>query len=258
MIRSVQFPMRVESENDNRPVSLKAAWGVAARTKQQRANVRLLLESTFRRARRVVDQGENEFTVTMVRLSPGVLDDDNLRGAFKAIRDEIAAWIGYDDRDDRIRWQYAQQVCEPRAFATRIEIVDLDDGPDVRKVLGHAPARVSAPAERFSRGRPGARSNEGAPPRATPTAQQRLVFVPCYALLPWEPDGGEPVVSELDLDAAVDPPASLLVRHPETGRPVELLRRQCDAPEVGRIWLYVPPDRWADTAALAVAGGTRR
>ena len=46
--------------------------------------------------------------VTMVRLSPGTLDDDNLRGALKGVRDEIARQLGVDDRDARVEWKYAQ------------------------------------------------------------------------------------------------------------------------------------------------------
>ena len=48
--------------------------------------------------------------VTMTRLGPSNgLDDDNLRGALKGVRDEIAAWFGIDDRDPRVVWAYAQR-----------------------------------------------------------------------------------------------------------------------------------------------------
>ena len=38
-----------------------------------------------------------------------MLDDDNLRGALKAVRDEVARWLGVDDGDDRVIWRYAQK-----------------------------------------------------------------------------------------------------------------------------------------------------
>ena len=48
--------------------------------------------------------------VTMTRLGPSNgLDDDNLRGALKGVRDEIAEWFGIDDRDPRVTWEYGQR-----------------------------------------------------------------------------------------------------------------------------------------------------
>ena len=49
-------------------------------------------------------------SVLLTRLSPrGRLDDDNLPGSLKAIRDEVAAWLAVDDRHDHIvKYRYAQ------------------------------------------------------------------------------------------------------------------------------------------------------
>lgn len=47
--------------------------------------------------------------VRLTRLSPGTLDDDNLRGALKAVRDGVADRLGVDDRDPRVTWEYAQE-----------------------------------------------------------------------------------------------------------------------------------------------------
>jgi hypothetical protein len=49
--------------------------------------------------------------VTLTRIAPsGGLDDDNLPGALKGVRDQIAAWIGVDDRERQIvRYRYAQR-----------------------------------------------------------------------------------------------------------------------------------------------------
>lgn len=46
--------------------------------------------------------------VTLTRQSPRKLDDDNLRGAFKAVRDEVAAQLGVDDGSALVEWRYAQ------------------------------------------------------------------------------------------------------------------------------------------------------
>jgi hypothetical protein len=40
------------------------------------------------------------------------VDDDNLQGALKAVRDEVAAWLGIDDGDERVQYCYAQQACK--------------------------------------------------------------------------------------------------------------------------------------------------
>jgi hypothetical protein len=60
--------------------------------------------------------------VTLVRLSAGKLDDDNLRGALKGVRDGIADKLGIDDADKRVRWQYAQEKCKRGESAVRVEI----------------------------------------------------------------------------------------------------------------------------------------
>lgn len=52
-------------------------------------------------------------TVHLTRIAPkraGPLDSDNLQGALKALRDEIARLLGADDGDSRLTWQYSQQV----------------------------------------------------------------------------------------------------------------------------------------------------
>lgn len=64
------------------------------------------------------------WVVTMTRLSPGTLDDDAVPGAFKGIRDEIAAWIQLKDNDPRITWRYAQAKGK---LGVRIEIGERDE-----------------------------------------------------------------------------------------------------------------------------------
>jgi len=39
-------------------------------------------------------------------------DDDNLQGALKGVRDEVAAWLGIDDGDARVQYCYAQTTCK--------------------------------------------------------------------------------------------------------------------------------------------------
>lgn len=57
--------------------------------------------------------------VKLVRIGPQPLDDDNLAGACKNIRDGIADRLGVEDNDPRVSWQYGQERGKP---ALRIEI----------------------------------------------------------------------------------------------------------------------------------------
>lgn len=65
-----------------------------------------------------------EFTkravVTLTRYSAGTLDDDNLRGSLKGVRDGVADALGVKDNDKRVKWRYAQAKCKRGAYAVRV------------------------------------------------------------------------------------------------------------------------------------------
>lgn len=60
--------------------------------------------------------------VTLVRIAPKPLDDDNLRTAFKSVRDGIADRFGVPDNDKRLTWCYGQARGLPRQYACTITI----------------------------------------------------------------------------------------------------------------------------------------
>ena len=63
-------------------------------------------------------------TVTLTRVAPRELDDDNLIGGFKSVRDGVADWLGLADNDPRVKWRYAQQRApKARLYSALIEIV---------------------------------------------------------------------------------------------------------------------------------------
>lgn len=74
-------------------------------------------------------------TVKLTRCAPSNgLDDDNLAGALKGVRDEIAKWLGVDDRDRRqVRYVYDQRRAPwgvrvewlPPAVGAQLSMVDL-------------------------------------------------------------------------------------------------------------------------------------
>lgn len=50
-------------------------------------------------------------SVLLTRVAPSSgLDDDNLAGALKSVRDEVARWLGVDDRHrQQVRYRYSQR-----------------------------------------------------------------------------------------------------------------------------------------------------
>lgn len=104
--------IRTLSENNARE-----RWQVrAARRKKQRQAVRAAWDSLPWQCRQ---HGALEFplVVTLVRVAPRKLDGDNLQGALKAIRDEVAACLGVDDGDEEaVTWEYKQRKDGPGEY----------------------------------------------------------------------------------------------------------------------------------------------
>lgn len=94
---SVEIPgLRLVSEANER-----GAWHRGAlRAAEQRRLVGLTLRT---RAKIAVP-----CEVRIIRVAPCALDDDNLARACKAVRDEVAHWLGIDDRDERVTWHVGQ------------------------------------------------------------------------------------------------------------------------------------------------------
>ncbi len=89
----------------------RAAWLRAARTARLLAVIALDLG----------DDGPG-LSVTLARIAPRQMDDDNLRGSLKAVRDEVAACLGVDDGDARVTWAYGQERGEPKQYGVRVVI----------------------------------------------------------------------------------------------------------------------------------------
>lgn len=74
-------------------------------------------------------------TVWLVRIGVQRLDDDNVAGAFKHVRDGIAQALGVDDGHPLFRWRYRQETKHPRlAYGFRMAIVTTGAGnPNARR-----------------------------------------------------------------------------------------------------------------------------
>ena len=62
-------------------------------------------------------------SVHLVKLGGNRMDGDNLAGAFKHVRDQIARILGIDDGSDLVTWSYDQQPGGERGI--RVEIVEV-------------------------------------------------------------------------------------------------------------------------------------
>lgn len=104
---SVSIPLHVKATSN-----LREHWAPRAeRAAMHRAAAKLALGRRKRPTGRIV--------VTLTRVSPKELDDDNWVGAAKSLRDGVADWLGIDDRDKRVAWHYQQEKGES---AVRIEL----------------------------------------------------------------------------------------------------------------------------------------
>lgn len=71
------------------------------------------------------DASRDVVQVRLVRCSPRRLDDDNLRDAFKSVRDGIADQFGVADNHKRLAFEYDQEITKgPQSSHVRIEISD--------------------------------------------------------------------------------------------------------------------------------------
>jgi hypothetical protein len=111
MIR-VELPLHIVSESNQRE-----SWQrVAARKKLHRQTARVLMQRHLRPI------PERPATITLTRIAPGTLDDDNLVGGFKFVRDGVADWLGIDDGSPMLKWRYAQRKGPARHYSAEVVV----------------------------------------------------------------------------------------------------------------------------------------
>lgn len=109
LVLCVALPLRIVSV-----ANLREHW----RTRAGRAK---LHRATAKAVMRAHKPPALPITVTLTRISPRSLDDDNLAAAFKACRDGVADWLGLPDNHPGIRWQYAQRKGRPMGAEIVVE-----------------------------------------------------------------------------------------------------------------------------------------
>lgn len=99
--------------------NLRDRWDTRKRTKTNREAVWMWL-----RAHHAAKFHSLPARIKLTRYGKGILDDDNLRPALKAVRDGVAQAFGIDDGNTfYYRWEY-DQVKAPH-YGVRIEIESL-------------------------------------------------------------------------------------------------------------------------------------
>lgn len=110
--------VRIDDLKTVASVNAREHWSIRARrTKAERTAALLMLRANSP----TVPSGRVVVTLTRVAGPQGrALDDDNLRSALKAARDGVADWLGCNDNDPRVKWEYAQE--KAKRWAVKIEI----------------------------------------------------------------------------------------------------------------------------------------
>lgn len=103
---AVELPLRIESVANRRE-----HWATRARRTK-----------VHRLAALAVPQHPLPCVVTLIRVAPRALDDDNLSSGFKALRDGIADRLGVKDNDPRVTWRYGQVKGKAKEYAARVKV----------------------------------------------------------------------------------------------------------------------------------------
>lgn len=108
------FPIKTVSE-----ANMREHWAVKNNRKN---NQQSLFSILWRRQKRTVTLPA---TITFTRYSCKKLDSDNLAGAFKHVRDQLAKMLGIDDGSDQVKWRYGQVVIKKREHYFTVEVAEI-------------------------------------------------------------------------------------------------------------------------------------
>lgn len=104
------------SNHDLRGVTRQGMFGKSARAKKQREAALLVCRSKFGKA------PPPPLVITITRVAPAELDTDNNVSSAKHIRDGVADWLMVNDRDKRLRWEYAQEKQGKGVYGVKVRV----------------------------------------------------------------------------------------------------------------------------------------
>lgn len=111
----VAFPLKTVN-----PLNRREHWGERCRRVKAERDVTGWYLSTIRK------KPAFPLVVLLTRESVRSLDCDAVPASMKAVRDEIATWLGVDDADPRITWRYDQRKAS--SFGVEIEFQGREHG----------------------------------------------------------------------------------------------------------------------------------
>jgi hypothetical protein len=112
---TIRIPVRTVSEANR---ASHEHW----RARQKRAKAQRMAVAVYLCGQGGLPPGP--WLVTLTRIAPRALDGDNLQGALKAARDEVAKCLGAPNDRDGFEWIYGQKRGKPREYAVEVEISD--------------------------------------------------------------------------------------------------------------------------------------
>jgi hypothetical protein len=118
---SLAQPLEIEIEmkTDAGPNDRGHFMARARKVKEQRNTVSLFV-------RAAVHSPPENIVATLTLICPNEVDDDNVKGRLKAVRDGVADALGINDRSKRYTWKYAQERCARGRFGVRIRLERLN------------------------------------------------------------------------------------------------------------------------------------
>jgi hypothetical protein len=118
LLADITVPVRIVSE-----ANVRGHWSTKAK------RVKLHRNTAYAMARSVINPSAIDVSaklrVLMTRYALQRMDNDNLAGGFKAVRDGIADAFGIDDGSDRWNWQYGQESAKRGVYAARVQIWEV-------------------------------------------------------------------------------------------------------------------------------------
>lgn len=109
----ILVPIQVVSE-----MNQHEHWTVRHRRNKEQQSTFAAYWQVFARGLRI----EPPCVIRLTRIGQNRMDDGNLGAAFKHVQDAIAASIGIDDGDERLRWEY-HQITGSEERAVKVEFI---------------------------------------------------------------------------------------------------------------------------------------
>ena len=147
----LELPFKIESLNRGQRSAVGSArvtmqklrrqrFAMRGKAKRHRTGTHLAVKAKLPGPVRAQLLRDSErLVLTLTRLGPGMLDDDNLAAGFKAVRVGDAVALKVNDRHPTLRWVYAQQRTAPKVYGCKVLFETM-----TRRELGR---RLAAAAE---------------------------------------------------------------------------------------------------------------